>query len=63
MSKERANRIVWLTINTGYGIEDLVKLRELAWNCLPFNCFAGGTNTKVFDDISEAISILESESK
>ena len=63
MSKERANHIVCCTIDTGHGSKDLVKLRDIAWNCLPFNCFAGGTNTKVFDDISEAINILESENK
>ena len=63
MSKERANHIARSTISTGHGSKDLVELRKLAWNCLPFNCFAGGTNTKVFDDISEAINILESEGK
>ena len=63
MSKERANHIVRNTISTGHGSKDLVELRKLAWNCLPFSCFAGGTNTRVFDDINEAISILESEGK
>ena len=63
MSNERANRIVRNTINTGHGSKDLVELRKLAWNCLPFSCFAGGINTSFFDDINEAISILESESK
>ena len=63
MSKERANHIVCSTISTGHGSKDLVELRKLAWDCLPFNCFAGGINTTVFDDISEAINILESEDK
>lgn len=63
MSKERANRIACSTIDTGHGSKDLVELRKLAWNCLPFSCFDGGVNTKVFDDISEAINILESENK
>jgi len=63
MSKERVNNIVRATINTGLGSKDLVELRKLAWNCLPFSCFAGGVETKVFDDIKEAIHILESENK
>ena len=63
MSKERANHIVCSTINTGHGSKDLVELFKLAWNCLPFNCFDGGVDTKVFDDTKEAIHILESEGK
>ena len=63
MSKERANHIACCAINTGHGSKDLVELRKLAWNCLPFSCFAGGVDTKVFDDIKEAIHILESENK
>lgn len=63
MSKERANHIVCNTKNAGYGSKDLVRLRELAWNCLPFSCFTGGINTKFFDDINEAIKILESDGK
>lgn len=63
MSKERANHIACNTIITGYGSKDLVKLREIAWNCLPFSCFEGGINTKFFEDINEAISILKKENK
>ena len=62
-NNKRANRIAYNTKNTGYGSEDLVRLRELAWNCLPLSCFAGGIHTKFFDDINEAIKILESDGK
>lgn len=62
-NNERAKHIACNTKNTGYKSEDLVRLRELAWNCLPFSCFAGGINTKFFDDINEAIEILESDGK
>ena len=60
---EITNNIVLNTLKMGYGSKDLISLRQLAWNCLPFSCFAGGVDTKVFDDISEAINILESEDK
>ena len=63
MSKERANHIVCSTINTGHGSKDLVELRKLAWDCLPLGCFAGGIQTKVFEDINNAIEILESDGK
>lgn len=62
-NNKRAYHIAYITKDMGYGIEDLIKLRELAWNCLPFSCFVGGIDTKVFDDINEAIKILESDDK
>ena len=60
---EITNNIVLNTLKMGYGSKDLISLRQLAWDCLPLGCFAGGIQTKVFEDINNAIEILESEGK
>lgn len=58
---EMINVIVSNVVSMGYSSKDLIIFSQFAWDCLPLGYFKGGIHTKVFENIDNAIKILESK--